>query len=340
MTNNPIAGLRRGAIDRVALGAFPTPLEPAPRLAAALGLAALWLKREDLSGAALGGNKIRKLELVLAEAQAQGCDSVISTAGQQSNLCRALAGVCARIGMRCTLLLRGSRPNRLSGNLLLDDIFGAEVRFIDVTDPWDPRVRETLASIAAELRARGRKPYVLHLTGDSAEIAIAAWVDGARELAEQWRAHDLRPDRLVVAAGSGLTAAGIALGLKLAGSTCRVVAISVQQPASRLAPWIIDAAGRAAARYGYPVRLEAADIDVVDEFIGAGYGVASADAVAAVRQAGCHEGVVLDPVYTGKAMAGLIALVRSGRIDRHACVVFVHSGGLPGLFHAASAFDG
>ena len=327
-----------GMLPRLRLGVFPTPLEAAPRLAEAIGLAALWIKREDLAGPALGGNKIRKLELLLADARAQGCDAVITTAGLQSNLCRALAGTAAKLGMRCALLLRGSRPNAANGNLLLDRIFGAEVRFLDVKDPWDPRARAALDALAAELRGQGHNPYVMHLPGASAGLCVAAWVGGATELATQFTQGDIDPDRLIVACGSGLTLAGLALGLKRAGRRCRVTGISVQQPAARLVPWIVEVAGRAVPLLSEGPSLAVEDFDVLDDFIGDAYGVPSPAGLGAVRLAGASEGLVLDPIYTGKAMAGLAACVRDGRVGAGESVVFIHSGGVPGLFANAEAF--
>ena len=327
-----------GRIARVPLGAFPTPLEATPRLAAALGVAALHVKREDLSGPALGGNKIRKLEFLLADARARGCDAVITTAGLQSNFCRALAGTAARLGMRCALLLRGAAPPRREGNLFLDGLFGADIRFLDVKDPWDPRARAALDELAGELRAAGHRPYVIHLPGESAGLGVAAWVDGARELDAQFSAQGIDPDRLVLACGSSLTLAGLALGMKRAGRRCRVSGISVQQPAQRLVPWIVEAAGRALPLLGEGPALEAGDFDMVDGFVGSAYGVPSPEAVAAVRLAGAREGLVLDPVYTGKAMAGLAACLQDGRFGAAEHVVFLHSGGTPGLFANLGSF--
>lgn len=320
------------------LGVYPTPLEPAPRLAAALGIAGLLVKREDLAGPALGGNKIRKLERMLADARAQGCDAVLTTAGLQSNLCRALAGVSARLGLHCALLLRGTAPNQPTGNLFLDELFGAEIRFLDVTDPWDPRARAALDALAEDLRRRGLRPYLMHLPGRSAALCVEAWASGAVELDRQFAERGLDPDRIVVACGSGLTLAGLALGFRRAGRRCRVTGISVQQPAARLKPWIVEAAGRASAANSDRSVLGLDDFDVIDGFVGPAYGTASPEAIAAVRLAARTEGLVLDPVYTGKALAGLAALAKAGTIAARESIVFLHSGGLPGLFAQSAAF--
>jgi 1-aminocyclopropane-1-carboxylate deaminase/D-cysteine desulfhydrase-like pyridoxal-dependent ACC family enzyme len=325
------AGLRR-----LRLATLPTPLDRAPRLGAALGID-LHVKREDCSGYGLGGNKLRKLDFILADAIARGHDAVVTTAGLQSNFCRAMAAAAAKLGLACGLLLRGRAPAHVQGNLLLDQVFGAAVRYTDVTDPWDPRVKDELAALADALRAEGRNPAVVHLPGATAALAAAAWVTGAQELDAQWRDAGIDPDRIVVAVGSGLTFAGIALGLKAAGRRCRPTGISVQQPAARIVPWVVDSANAAARLAGLPVALAPDDLDVDDRHIGDAYGVPSAASIAAVALAGRHEGLVLDPVYTGKALGGLIAQVREGRIRAGETVVFLHSGGTPGLFVHADA---
>lgn len=318
---------------RVALGYWPTPFEPVPRLSAALGRE-IWLKREDLAGAALGGNKIRQLEWLLGEAVAEGADAVLTTAGAQSNLCRALAGAAAKLGLACTLVLRGPAPPR-HGNLLLDAVFGAEIRFVAAADPWDPALAAALEEAAASLRARGHRPYAIHLPGASAPLAVLAWAIAAEELDADWRTVGIDPGAIVVAAGSGLTAAGLALGLARLGRRCQVRAVSVQQPAWRMGPWMAEVARRAAERAGWRA-LPSLPLVVDDGWIGPGYAVPSAASLAALLRVARHEGVALDPAYTGKAMAGLIGALGRGALPEEP-VVFLHSGGLPGLFAAADS---
>lgn len=318
---------------RIALGHWPTPFEKAPRLSAALGRE-IWFKREDLAGAALGGNKIRQLEWLLGEALAESADAVLTTAGAHSNFCRALAGAAAKLGLACTLVLRGPAPPR-QGNLLLDALFGAEIRFVAAADPWDPSLAAALDEAAASLRARGHRPYAIHLPGASAPLAALAWAVAAEELDADWRAAGIDPATLVVAAGSGLTAAGIALGLARLGRRCQVRAVSVQQPADRLGPWMAGVAHRAAEHAGWAVP-PALPLVVDDAWIGPGYAVPSEASLAAVLSVARNEGVVLDPAYTGKAMAGLIGALRQDAVP-DGPVVFLHSGGLPGLFAAGDA---
>ena len=324
-------------LHRIALAHLPTPLEPAPRLAAAMGLRALHIKREDLTGYALGGNKLRQLDFILAEALAAGADTLIATAGSQSNFCRSLAGAAAKLGLGCHLHLRAKMGTEKVGNLLLDDIFGATVTFTQQTDPWDPAIRAELDAIDARYRAAGRKPFIVQLTGTSANTGVAGWVSGAAELRDDFARLDRVPDAMLAVCGSGLSLAGLALGFKHLGCPTRMVGISAQQPEARLKPWIVDTANAAAAGVGLATRLEEGDFDIVDTEIGPGYGIPSEASLAAVRLAGRHEGLVLDPVYTGKGMAALAAMVADGRMNRDWSVVFLHSGGTPGLFtHAAS----
>ena len=325
------------ALPRLDLARLPTPIETAPRLAASLGVAALWVKREDLSGTAFGGNKLRQLSLILGAACAEGADTVIATAGVQSNFCRALAGSAASLGLGCELLLRGSAAAKREGNLLLDHIFGAKVAFTAATDPWDPAIRVELEAMAERARAAGKRPTIVQLTGDSASLGVAGWVAGADEVLAQIDAAAIAPTHMVVACGSALTLAGLALGFKWRGRGPRLFGVSVQQPVSRLRPWIVAAAAQGAAMLGLDVALAETDFDLV-EAVGPGYGQPSPEAIAAVRLAGRSQGWVLDPVYTGKALAGLIAACEAGHMPRTAAPLFLHSGGAPGLFVNAASF--
>lgn len=313
----------------------PTPLDAAPRLAAALGLSQLWIKREDLAGPGFGGNKIRQIRLILAEAKAAGADTVITTAASQSNFCRALAGCAAREGLACHLLLRRAGGMEMQGNLLLDHIFGAQVSWTDVTDPWDPAIEGELEAIAAAVRARGGTPHLVRLPGRTAALAASAWAHGTAELAADLAAVDARPDAVVVACGSALTACGLALGLARAGLASRVLGVSVQQPLARLRPWCDDVIGRTAAMLGWPQDDAAERLVLTEDQIPPGYGRASEASREAVLLAGSTEGLVLDPVYTGKALAGLTGAVGQS-IPRGGSAVLLHSGGAPSLFlHAA-----
>lgn len=311
----------------------PTPLEAAPRLAAALGLGALWIKREDLAGTAFGGNKLRQVALILAEARAAGADTVITTAASQSNFCRALSGAAARAGLACHLLLRRAGGLAMQGNLLLDHVFGAVIHGTDATDPWDPAIEAELDAIAEAIRRKGGRPHLVRLPGRTAPLAASAWAHGAAELAADLAAVDARPDAVVVACGSALTACGLALGLARAGLAAPVLGISVQQPADRLRPWCDDVMARTRALLGWPQSWPPSPTHLVmtDDQVAPGYGRPSVASREAVLLAGRSEGLVLDPVYTGKALAGLAAAVGSV-VPRGGSAVLIHSGGAPGLF--------
>lgn len=323
-------------LPRVRLAQLPTPLEPAARLSAQLGGPPLWIKREDLSGLALGGNKARQLEFLMADAVAGGARAVVTSAAVQSNFCRACAAAGAVLGLHVGLLLRGSEAEPLQGNYLLDRLFGAEIRFIDTRDPYDPAVAPALERFVEDLRVRGLQAQVLHLPGRTGTLGAAAMVDTGQEMARQFREHGIAPQAVFLAAGSGLTVAGVALAFKALGLSTRVVGISVQRPAGFIGPLIVERANAAAQLLGLPVRLDASDIDIDDRHLGGGYAQPSAAGLQAMLLAGRTQGIVLDPVYTGKAMAGMVAQLREGRFGAQAPVVFFHSGGAPGLFAQAS----
>jgi len=324
-------------LPRVPLGDLPTPLEPAPRLGAALGGLDLWIKREDQSGLAFGGNKVRQLEFLLAAARQDGADTVLTTAGSQSNYCRALAAGAARLGLDCVLLLRGQAPAALSGNLLLDHMLGAEVHYIATEDPYDPAVRTELDRLAGNVARRGGRPYVIQLPGVSGPLGAAAAVDLADELAAQWPEA---PKALYLAVGSGLTAAGLIVGLAAAQLPTTVVGISVQQPTGFIAPLILRRAREAAHLLGLDLEIGPERLVIDDRFIPPGYGRASEASLTACLSAARTEALLLDPVYSGKALAGLASHAAEGAVQPGDKVVFLHSGGGPGLFAQADAITG
>jgi 1-aminocyclopropane-1-carboxylate deaminase/D-cysteine desulfhydrase-like pyridoxal-dependent ACC family enzyme len=314
------AALRR--LPRRPLALLPTPLEPAPRLGARLGVQ-LSVKREEQSGLGLGGNKARQVEVLLADALERGAEVVLTTAGAQSNFCRTFAAGAARLGLRCILLLRGDGRTAAEGNLLLDLLFGAEVHWIATEVPYDPAVLDRLEALAA---AAGGRAWIVQLPGSAGPLAAAAAASLALEIAEQGV-----PDAIWLAAGSGLTAAGLALGCEALGLKARVHVVSVQQPREFIEPLIRRRASEAAALLGLEVSV-GERLVVDDGWIGPGYGQPSRDALDAMVLAARLEGWALDPAYTGKALAALIAGAAPG--ER---VVFVHSGGAPALFAHGAA---
>jgi D-cysteine desulfhydrase family pyridoxal phosphate-dependent enzyme len=323
-------------LPRVALGNFPTPLERATALGHRIGVDLIF-KREDLSGFALGGNKVRQLEVLLSEALDAGADTLVTTAAAQSNFCRVTAGAAAKVGLRSVLLLRGHEESPPVGNLLLDRLFGAEIEFIQTSNSYDPAIAERVATIVRRLKDQGRRPHLLHVTGAAGPLAAAAYASAADELAAQWENARLTPTAMYLAAGSGLTLAGLAIRFKQIGLPLKLVGICAQISADALRPLVIQRANEAAQLLGIPCQLSSDDFELIDKHIGPGYGEPGDDALEAIRLAARCEGVVLDPTYTGKAMAGLIADIRSGRWHSKDQVVFFHSGGLPAVFVQSEA---
>ena len=324
-------------LPRVSLcSSLPTPLEKMQRLSDELGGPAIWVKRDDLTGLALGGNKIRNHEFIFGEILAQGCDVVITTAGVQSNMCRATAAAAAKLSLKCVLLLRGTGDEPRQGNLLLDDLLGADVRFLPTEDPYDPRVPEWLDEVKRELERAGKKPYVLHLTGATAALATCAYVDASQELVLQFDEVGLNPDCIFVTTGSGITAAGLLLGLKHLGSHTRVVGVSSAAPSAFLNGRIVDYATDAALKLDLATRVVASDFDVLDAYIGPGYGRSYPGVHKTIRRVAQTEGLLLDPVYTGKCFTGLLDQIDRGVISCDQNVVFLHSGGAPNIFAQGS----
>ena len=306
---------------RLPLAHLPTPAVALDRLGAALGMAPgrLFAKLDDATGLAAGGNKVRKLEYLCAAARAQGCDTLVTGGGAQSNHARLTAAAARRLGFECTLVLGGTPPPVPVGNLVLDHLLGADLRWVDAYDFG--AVEAGIAAAAADLTARGRRPYAIPI-GGSTPLGALGYARCAIELLAQVPAIELA----VVASGSGGTHAGLAAGL---GAHDRVLGIDVgARP--ELAAHVADLAARTAALAGLPAPTGAARVDATQ--VGAGYAVPTDACREAIAMAARLEGLILDPVYTGKAMAGLIAARRAGRIAADARVVFVHTGGLPALF--------
>jgi D-cysteine desulfhydrase family pyridoxal phosphate-dependent enzyme len=313
---------------RYQLAHLPTPLEPMARLSAALGGPQLWIKRDDQTGLATGGNKTRKLELLIAEALAQKADVVLTVGAVQSNHCRQTAAAAARAGLDCVLILRGEAPPRQqwTGNLLLDDLFGARIWWTGDSDPLV--ALETAAN--AEL-AQGRMPYVIPYGGSNA-IGAAAYALAFEELWQQMQAQGLHFDRVVFASSSGGTQAGLVTGAAACGYGGQVLGISVDKTGGYLRETVAALLAPTAEHLGLNLDLGPDDVYINDEYLGAGYAVLTAAERQAVRLVARSEGLLLDPVYTGKAMAGLMGMIHKGEIEAGESVLFWHTGGTPALF--------
>lgn len=298
------------------LSILPTPLDEAPRLSAELGLRVL-VKRDDLTGLAMGGNKARKLDFLLKDAIDNGCDTIITTGGQQSNFCRMTAAACAKLGLHCMLVLGGDEPDHESANVLLDRLFGAEIHFAG-TEDWG----DLQAQVKARAAAIGANAYDMPV-GGATPVGALAYVHAADELLSQMPQP---PDWIVIADGSGGTHAGLLAGLP---KEVRVLGIDVSRPPWPLTESVPRLAAKTAALAGRPA--PPGEVIIADH-CGPHYASITEEAREAVRLAATTEALILDPVYTGKAMAGLIAAVKSGRIAGDQTVVFWHTGGAVALF--------
>ena len=327
-----------GNLPRIRLANLPTPLEEAPRLTKFLGGPRIWLKRDDLTGLAMGGNKARKLEFLLGQARADNCDVVITVGAVQSNHARMTAAAARRLGMDAVLVLNGEDPGHAQGNLLLDRIFGADVRIVQTDD--DYVLMGVVDDVARHLRKDGRRPYVIPRGGSNA-FGAAAYMTAALELLTQANQMGVRVDAIVHASTSGGTQSGLYTGTKVTESGVQVIGISAGPKKEIVARRVLGIVEDLAQLLELRWRPHPDDIIVHDEFVGERYWVPTPECLGAIRLLARTEGVLLDPVYTGKAMAGLRGLVASERFRPEQNVVFWHTGGQPALFaHAAALQEG
>ena len=311
-------------LPRVRLGVFPTPFYRLDRLSEQYGRG-IWIKRDDLCGVALGGSKVRKLEFVLAEALDQGCDTVFTTGGAQSNHAALTAACAARLGMKCILLLKRRGVTEHRGNLVLDELFGAEVRLLDM-DSYDEIYAE-MHRIGGTLEQAGHKCCYIPV-GASTALGAVGYVSGAREIAVQAMAAGVRLGHIVSATGSGGTAAGLFLGASRFLPEAQVHAVCVDHgPFRQIA---LDLAAQASDLLGCPVPDPAAL--TVESHVGPGYAVSAPADSPRSRELAQPEGILLDPVYTGKAWSGMLDLLEQGAFDDRGDLVFFHTGGAAALF--------
>ena len=313
------------SVPRVSLGLFPTPFYKLEAISARYGRN-IWIKRDDLCGVALGGNKVRKLEFLLAQAQADGCDTVFTTGGAQSNHAMLTAACAARLGMDCKLFLKDRGVTGRRGNLVLDEIYGAPVRLVD-TDDYQDIYREMKAE-AAGLEARGHRCCRIPL-GGSTPLGTLGYAAAARECAVQAMAAGIRVGHLVSATGSGGTTAGLLLGAGLFLPGARVTGMAVDPQPFR--ETVLDLAAGAAALLEASFQPQEKDLQILD-CAGPGYAVPDPAATPAILELARTEGILLDPVYTGKAWAGLLAQVKAGGFEGEGDIVFFHTGGAAALF--------
>jgi D-cysteine desulfhydrase family pyridoxal phosphate-dependent enzyme len=322
---------------------LPTPLARLDNLTRELGGPEIWIKRDDLTGAGFGGNKSRKLEFIVADALAKKAGTLITWGSLQSNWCMQAASAARRCGLRAILVLFKTTDlaPEFDGNVLLDHILGAEVRFREAArgKPLGAAVAErAVAEVAAEVAGRGETPYSVSVGGSLPGLSMTeplgalSYVAAFAELEEQARAAGLDYTHIVHATGSGATQAGLAVGACALGKKAEIIGISVSDERDSFAEIVFHIGAETERALGLGPRLEKDDIIVLDDYIKDGYGVLNAEVAEVIRLVFAGEGIVLDPVYTGKAMAGLVDLIRKGRLGKKDKVVFFHTGGTPALF--------
>ena len=320
------------SFPRVPLAHLPTPLELLPNLTKHLGGPEIWVKRDDCTGLATGGNKTRKLEFSMGEALEKGADTIITVGAVQSNHVRQTAAAACKLGMKCEVLLehRVDDPSELyrtSGNVLLDRIFGANLREFDKGTDFDAAMDD----VAEEVRASGGVPYVVP-GGASNPVGALGYVGCGEELLQQFDEQNLKIDHLVTATGSAGTHGGLVVGLRASGSDLPILGIGVNAPQGVQEERVFNLACETAELIGKPGCVTREDIVADCNYIGPGYGEPTEGMNEAVLMLARQEGLLFDPVYSGKALAGMIDYVREGRFGSEDKIVFLHTGGSAGLF--------
>jgi len=313
--------------QRVALANLPTPLIPLQRLARELGDVHIWMKRDDLTGLEVSGNKVRKLEYILADALAAGCDTVVTEGTAQSNHCRATAAACAKLGLHAVLLFRPAARERPQGNHLLDVLFGAQTRSYARED-FEAHRHQIVAEVLSGLRAAGRKPRYTP-AGASEPLGCWGYIRAAAELAEQLRAAGIDACDVIVPLSSGGTYAGLLLGKLLHGREAwRLWAVPVSDDVAYHRAAVSALCRGAVERFDLPVGFDETALQFLAGYVGAGYAIPYPEEIDGIRRLARTEAIVLDPVYTGKAFCAVLDGVRQGRFGRDRPVVFVHTGGI------------
>jgi len=305
----------------------------ARRLSTALGGPRIIIKRDDLTGLALGGNKCRKLEFVMADAQQKGVDTVITTGSSQSNFALQTAAAARKLGMETYLVLVKGVHVEKQGNLLLHDILDSAVNILDVADPSEmfTTMLKKMNELADELRSKGRNPLVIP-AGAEVPLGVVGWVNAAEEIGQQLGEQKIDVQYVVLPHGGGGTQAGLVLGFKQLKLPLNVVGISIMPKKGKAIDKVVTLVNETAKLLALDVAITPDEVTFYDDYIGQGYGIITDDCIEAIRLVAQTEGIFLDPVYTGKAMAGLIDLIHKGQFTSKDTVIFVHTGGLPAVF--------
>lgn len=322
---------------RLHLAQLPTPLQLLSRLSERYSGPRIWVKRDDLSGSVLSGNKIRKLEFNLAQALAEGCDTVITCGGIQSNHCRATALLCAQLGLKCHLLLRGHRADSADGNLLLDQLAGAEISYYPPAQ-FQRELDSLLLDCQQAYASSGRKAFIIP-TGASDAIGVWGYVQACAELQKDFQCHGIDPKHIICATGSGGTQAGLTVGVAAYGIDAQVWGVNVCDDEAWFVNKVNSDLQNWERRYQTGIDLDCLSVKVIDGYVGPGYAQADDEIYRCIADVAATEGLVLDPVYTAKAFFGMLDQLQKGHFGSTGDIVFVHTGGVYGLFPQRSHFD-
>jgi len=328
----------------VALSDIPTRLEKLENLSQRFAPYSIYVKRDDQTGLAFGGNKARKLDFIMGDVLRRGADCIVTWGGVQSNWCRSVAAGAARLGIKTVLVLfKGpASPEGIDGNLLLDRIFDAEIRMVDgagISDMLElSSVRHVIDGVVDELRQQGHEPYVAPIGGSMVEGSMQepwgalGYMLAFVEIVEQAADLGARIDSIVLASGSGGTQAGLLAAAKLLSPHTRIIGVTVYASAAKVTQYVLPVANGVLTKLGSTVRVERQDVLVLEDYLREGYGVFNEEVGEAIKLAARTEGLLLDPVYTGKAMTGLIDLIQKGYFREGENILFLHTGGTPALF--------
>lgn len=327
-------------LKRIKLANLPTPLEECKRLRKQLGGPALWIKRDDMTGLGLGGNKLRKLEFLLGDAVDKGCDCIITSGTVQTNHGRLTAAACAKLGLECYLVFTDGDKGVFEGNRILQTLFGVHQVFSRIPENIPPEKEakarlqageERISELVEELKAQGKKPYVIPRGGRSL-YGTASYCAAMAELKEQLDHLEIRPTHIIVPCATSSTMTGITLGNKVSGINARIIGVALSRSAEEGREMLYEEFTSDAASLHYDVSIEKEEIDIRGEYIGDGYGIMTGMGREAMLMLARTEGILLDPVYTGKTFSAYIDLVRKGYFKEDDCVIFFHTGGTPLLF--------
>ena len=322
---------------RIALGNLPTPIQKMEKISQELGVA-IYAKRDDLSGMELSGNKVRKLEFLIAEGLRKKADTIVTCGGVQSNHCRATAAVCARLGLKCHLILRTHEPAQpFDGNLLLDHLFGAECTYLPLEEYYKSEPAD-FPEVIEKLRSRGQKPFYFPVGGS---VAMGSWgyVRAFEEMVKQLEKLGIKKAHIVVATGSGGTHTGLVMGRRLLDKPeYRITGFMVCDTVEYFQKQNAVIIREAVERFNLPLNTDEESFDLNPDYIGPGYALPYPELMDTIKMVGRKEGIVLDPVYTGKAFHGLVSEIKKDAFPKDLPIVFIHTGGIFGLFSQKEYF--